>query len=91
MVIAGDFNDRRAGRQVERHGYTWVTRDIGATTRFLFFGMHFDHILTRGMVVASDQPSCGVVENNRAASDHRPIWAVLLPARVPAGRTGALP
>ena len=38
-----------------------------------------DHILTRGLVLARPA-SVGVVNQVRGASDHRPVWAVLVPA-----------
>ena len=77
VVIAGDFNAREVGRLIERAGYTWVTRNIAPTTRFLFFGMRFDHVFTRGLADGASRPSCGVVRDNRGASDHRPVWAVV--------------
>ena len=96
VVIAGDFNSGGIGKVLEREGYTWVTRDLGPTVRFLFFGVHFDHVFTRGLVVSGEEPHCGVVKDNRDASDHRPVWAILSqppaaaggPARPSADGTG---
>jgi endonuclease/exonuclease/phosphatase family metal-dependent hydrolase len=91
VVIAGDLNSRGLGKELEKGGYTWVTRSIGATTRFLFFGLSFDHIFARGLTIAAGPGAVGVVEENRDASDHRPVWAILVPSRAPAGHTSPPP
>ena len=77
VVIAGDFNSRDVGNQIAEAGYSWPTRDVGTTSKFFFFGMSIDHIFARGLVAAPDAESFGVVRENRGASDHRPVWAVL--------------
>jgi endonuclease/exonuclease/phosphatase family metal-dependent hydrolase len=75
VVIAGDLNDYGMGARIHDQGYTWLTEWVGAT--HTIFSM--DHILTRGLVAA--QPgSVGVVREVRGASDHHPVWAVLVPA-----------
>jgi endonuclease/exonuclease/phosphatase family metal-dependent hydrolase len=78
VVIAGDFNSRDVGKQLEEAGYSWPTRDVGTTSKFFFFGMSIDHIFARGLVAAPDVESFGAVKDNRGASDHRPVWAVLV-------------
>jgi endonuclease/exonuclease/phosphatase family metal-dependent hydrolase len=80
VVILGDFNSHGIGKQVAKAGFTWVTRDVGTTSRFLFFGMSYDHVFTRGLVPAPGDAAFGVVEDNHGASDHRPVWALLVPA-----------
>lgn len=85
VVLAGDFNSHGIGQEVVAAGYAWVTRDVGVTTRFLFFGFSFDHVFARGLEPAADAVAFGVIEDARGASDHRPVWAVLVP---PSGRSG---
>jgi endonuclease/exonuclease/phosphatase family metal-dependent hydrolase len=80
VVIAGDFNSRDVGKQLVEAGYSWPTRDVGTTSKFFFFGMSIDHIFARGLVAAPDADSSGAVKENRGASDHRPVWAVLVAA-----------
>jgi endonuclease/exonuclease/phosphatase family metal-dependent hydrolase len=85
VVITGDFNSYDVGKQIVEAGYSWPTRDVGATARFsLFgiriFGMSIDHIFTRGLEPVSDGDAAGVVQDNRDASDHLPVWAVLATA-----------
>ena len=84
VVIAGDFNSHDKLSEMEKAGFAWVTRDVGDTTRFRFLGLDlaglsYDHVLTRGFDVAPGKDAIGVVADNRGASDHRPIWAVLVP------------
>ncbi len=76
VVIAGDFNSKDVGKQMMAGGYSWSTRDVGPTSRFLFFGMSIDHIFAKGLESPTDTAAAGVVEDNRGASDHRPVWAV---------------
>ena len=78
VVIAGDFNSEDAGEAFVRAGFVWPTRDLQATTRALGVGFRYDHVIARGLRAAPD-PAAGVVLDNRQASDHCPIWAVLLP------------
>jgi endonuclease/exonuclease/phosphatase family metal-dependent hydrolase len=81
VVIAGDFNSRDVGPQIMAAGYSWVTRDVGATSSFFFFGMSIDHIFARGLEPVGGEASSGAVQDNRGASDHRPVWALLEPSR----------
>jgi endonuclease/exonuclease/phosphatase family metal-dependent hydrolase len=75
VVIAGDLNDYGMAAQIRREGYTWTTEWVG-TTHTIF---SMDHILTRGLAPA-ELGSVGVVREVRGASDHHPVWAVLVPA-----------
>lgn len=70
-VIAGDFNGRGLlGRMAEQAGFRWLSRSAGSTVG----PFAWDHVFARGL----DAPArCGVVRDNRRASDHRPVWAVL--------------
>ena len=75
VVIAGDLNDYGIAAEIHRQGYVWPTEWVGAT--HTIFSM--DHILTRGLLPAHPG-SVGVVRNVDGASDHHPVWAVLVPA-----------
>jgi endonuclease/exonuclease/phosphatase family metal-dependent hydrolase len=78
VVIAGDLNDYGMAAEIQRQGYVWPTEWVGAT--HTIFSM--DHILARRLLPAN-LGSVGVVRNVDGASDHHPVWAVLVPA--PAG------
>jgi endonuclease/exonuclease/phosphatase family metal-dependent hydrolase len=78
VVIAGDFNSHDVGKQFMEAGYSWPTRDVGTTSKFLFFGMSIDHIFARGLDSQNEVEAVGAIEDNRGASDHRPVWAVLV-------------
>ena len=71
VVIAGDLNSWTVGEYVAHQGYTWATRDVGATTMG-FFG--WDHVFTRGLAVDG-----AGVRDAAGASDHRPVWVALQP------------
>jgi len=86
VVVAGDFNDHDVGELFARAGYAWPTRDIGATAHWALGGLRFDHVFARGFTASTTAPSAGVADN-RGASDHRPIWALLAPP----GEPGAAP
>jgi endonuclease/exonuclease/phosphatase family metal-dependent hydrolase len=75
VVIAGDLNDYAMAARIEDEGYAWPTEWVGAT--HTIFSM--DHILTRGLVTARPG-GVGVVRDSGGASDHHPVWAVLVPA-----------
>jgi endonuclease/exonuclease/phosphatase family metal-dependent hydrolase len=82
VVIAGDFNSHDKVEELARAGFAWLTRDVGATTRFSLLGiplagLAYDHVLARGLRLAPGPGATGVVADNRGASDHKPIWAVL--------------
>ena len=75
VVIAGDFNSGGAPRVLARAGFAWPTRGLGGTTRvrLLGVGRDYDHVLARGL----EAYAAGIVADNRGASDHRPVWALL--------------
>jgi len=82
VVIAGDFNSHDTVEELAKAGFAWVTRDVGATARFRLLGvplagLSYDHVLARGLRPVSGPGATGVVADNRGASDHRPVWAVL--------------
>jgi endonuclease/exonuclease/phosphatase family metal-dependent hydrolase len=78
VVITGDFNSHGLGKKFVEGGYEWVTRDVGTTTRFLIFGLSYDHIFAKGLVPVTGTAAFGAVKDNRGASDHRPVWAILV-------------
>jgi endonuclease/exonuclease/phosphatase family metal-dependent hydrolase len=82
VVIAGDFNSHGKVEELAKAGFAWVTRDVGATARLRLLGiglagLSYDHVLAKGLRVADEPGAVGVVADNRGASDHKPVWAVL--------------
>ena len=75
VVIAGDFNGWDLARTVEDAGYGHLTRDVHGTLRgMLGRWLAFDHVFARGLRLAG--PGAAGVEDERGASDHRPVWAL---------------
>ncbi len=84
VVIAGDFNSHGKVEELAKAGFHWVTRDLGDTARLRVLGiglggLSYDHVLTRGLRPMPGPGAMGIVPDNRGASDHMPIWAVLEP------------
>ena len=84
VVIAGDFNSHGKVAELAKAGFDWVTRDVGDTAHLRVLGiglggLSFDHVLARGLRLADVPGATGVVADNRGASDHKPVWAVLQP------------
>jgi endonuclease/exonuclease/phosphatase (EEP) superfamily protein YafD len=76
VVIAGDMNGYAVGLLFERAGYHWVTKRLERTISYFAW----DHIFVRGLAPArTDGTSAGVVRQVHGASDHRPVWAVVVP------------
>ncbi len=91
VVIAGDFNSHGKVEELAKAGFHWVTRDLGDTARLRVLGiglggLSYDHVLTKGLRPMPGPAAMGIVPDNRGASDHMPIWAVLEPdgSRAPA-------
>jgi endonuclease/exonuclease/phosphatase family metal-dependent hydrolase len=85
VVIAGDFNSHGKVEELARAGFLWVTKDLGDTARLAVLGiglggLSYDHVLAKGLRPAPDPGAMGIVQDNRGASDHKPIWAILQPA-----------
>jgi len=74
VIIAGDFNSHGLGKRFVEAGFVWATQSIGKTV-MLF---SFDHVFMRGF---SGQVAAGVAREVDDASDHRPVWATLVPAK----------
>ena len=82
VVILGDLNSHDKVEELAKAGFTWITRDVGATTRFRLLGipiagLSYDHVLVKGLQAAAGPGATGVIADNRGASDHRPVWALL--------------
>lgn len=77
VVIAGDFNSYAVGLVFAHAGYRWLTKYLEHTISFFAW----DHIFVRGLEpLRSDYSSAGVVRQVHGASDHHPVWAVVVPA-----------
>jgi endonuclease/exonuclease/phosphatase family metal-dependent hydrolase len=79
VVVAGDFNSHDVGEVFVRAGYLWPTRDIGPTARWALGSLRYDHVFARGLSAPDALSAAGVVADNKDASDHKPIWALLVP------------
>jgi endonuclease/exonuclease/phosphatase family metal-dependent hydrolase len=82
VVIAGDFNSHGKVGELAKSGFLWVTKDLGDTARLAVLGiglggLAYDHVLTKGMRPVPSPGAMGVVQDNRGASDHKPIWVLL--------------
>jgi endonuclease/exonuclease/phosphatase family metal-dependent hydrolase len=87
VIIAGDLNSHGLGQQFVKGGYTWLTRDVGRTTSEMgVLHFSFDHVFTKGLRPAVPPPAFGVVRDNRKASDHRPVWALLVDDAAPSAQ-----
>jgi endonuclease/exonuclease/phosphatase (EEP) superfamily protein YafD len=67
VIIGGDLNDSDLVSSFEAAGFTWLTRDIGATCKL----WSIDHVFTRGLVATGTR---GKIGDNRGSSDHCPVW-----------------
>lgn len=74
VVIGGDLNDEDVGAHAVERGYAWLTREGPRTSALA----RWDHILARGFVLAHPGAT-GTILHVRGASDHRPVWVVLIP------------
>jgi endonuclease/exonuclease/phosphatase family metal-dependent hydrolase len=73
VVIAGDFNSEGIGPFLVHNGYSWLTELVGPSISFF----SWDHIFVRRLA-ATRSPGAGMVKDVRGASDHRPVWAVVV-------------
>ena len=72
VVIAGDFNSQGIGPYLVRHGYSWVTEQVGPSISLF----SWDHIFVRHGSPGRSL-GAGLVKDVQGASDHRPVWAVV--------------
>lgn len=77
VIVAGDMNSHGIGREFVAHGYRWPTEHQPATDHFF----SWDHVFLLGL---GEHATSGVVRDNRKASDHRPVWAVIALGEAPA-------
>lgn len=83
VIVAGDFNSETVPGIALERGYRWPTRGLRRTSGL----WTFDHVLVRGLALAGPNAT-GVIQNRRDASDHHPVWAVLVrPAARPEARS----
>jgi endonuclease/exonuclease/phosphatase family metal-dependent hydrolase len=74
VVDAGVFNSWGIGRHFEQKGYAWPTKHVGKTITVF----SWDHIFVRGLDLP-DSAYAGQVRQVHGASDHHPVWAIMLP------------
>ena len=74
VAILGDMNSYGIGRAFTAAGFDWATEHNPKT----FAIGRWDHVFLKGLSLAHDSAT-GVVTNNRKASDHRPVWALIVP------------
>ena len=86
VVIAGDFNSYGIGPFLARHGYRWLTARLDPTISIF----SWDHIFVRHLA-RSRPASAGVVRQVHGASDHRPVWAVVVPEGRDSGGLAKVP
>ncbi len=72
VVVAGDFNGTAGADELQKAGFTWLTRDVHNTIGLF----DFDHILVRGLCASAAPPAAKAVDATNA-SDHVPVWAVV--------------
>ena len=85
VIIAGDMNSYAVGDQFTARGYRWITERDAATVHWF----NWDHMFLSGFPSADART--GVVHDNRGASDHRPVWAVIPLPRHPGLPTVSTP
>jgi endonuclease/exonuclease/phosphatase family metal-dependent hydrolase len=84
VVVAGDFNSGSVGQSFAARGFTWITRSVGHTVG----PFSFDHIFVRSLRLA-DPASVGVAKGGPRASDHWPVWGLLVDDRASASPPAA--
>ena len=75
VIVAGDLNSHGIGRDFVAGGFDWPTEDVGASAGWFF---SWDHVFMKGFRLR-DRESVGVVPDQQDASDHHPVWAVIVP------------
>jgi endonuclease/exonuclease/phosphatase family metal-dependent hydrolase len=76
VVVAGDFNSPDIDALFEHEGFTWVTKAIPGTARFMRRWYQIDHVFARGLGAVDEAPPTGCVDA-AGISDHRAVWARL--------------
>jgi endonuclease/exonuclease/phosphatase family metal-dependent hydrolase len=73
VILGGDMNDPTVGSLAHEQGYLWPTREGPPTATI----GRLDHIFFKGLF-SPDNAAAGTILDVRSASDHRPVWAVVL-------------
>jgi endonuclease/exonuclease/phosphatase family metal-dependent hydrolase len=76
VVIGGDLNSEGLGKAFVAEGFQWPTKHVGGSRG----SYSFDHVFARGL--GPGEARAGVARDV-AASDHRPVWALLAFAPAP--------
>jgi len=74
VVVLGDMNSYGVGRAFREAGFDWATEHNPKT----FAIGRWDHVFLKGLVLSQGNAT-GVIADNRRASDHRPVWALIAP------------
>jgi endonuclease/exonuclease/phosphatase family metal-dependent hydrolase len=72
VVVAGDFNGTAGADELQKAGFTWLTRGVHNTSGLF----DFDHILVRGLCASASPPAAKALDPTHA-SDHVPVWAAV--------------
>lgn len=80
VIVAGDFNSSGIGARFSARGFAWPTRKVGHSAG----PFSFDHVFARGLRLEG-AASVGVAKGGPRASDHWPVWAVLVPQGLSGG------
>lgn len=72
VAILGDMNSHKIGEEFRLSGFQWPTEHNPRT----FAIGKWDHIFLKGLRLTRSSAT-GVITNNRGASDHLPVWAVI--------------
>jgi endonuclease/exonuclease/phosphatase family metal-dependent hydrolase len=83
VILAGDFNSHGVGERVLARGFLWPTRNIGHSIG----PFSYDHVFVRGLRIG-EGVSAGVTKAGPKASDHWPVWVVLLSSALPRNGLG---
>jgi len=75
-IIGGDFNSSGLGKLFVEKGYFWATKSIGKTVKKILLSYSYDHVFLRGV---PGNVTAGVAREVNDASDHRPVWTVVVP------------
>ncbi len=73
VIIGGDFNHERIAELAVQQAYIWLTEHVLPTAA----AGRLDHILVRGLSIPR-AGGAGTVLDTAGASDHRPVWAIVI-------------
>lgn len=80
VIVAGDFNGRAGPQVLATEGFSWATEAVKNTAG----PFDFDHVLARGLCPAGPG-AAAAAKDETDASDHDPVWTVLVPCGGPEG------